>query len=170
LGPVAGKSCRPLQAALTKPDDDRLLRGRLRGDRRCASTGPLSTRRSREPRRARRASGARFTLDENAPAEKAGATRSAASLATLDALLALQGEEHPRDRRRRYASRGTEVLDALDGLKASLLSGRVDPQELRRLADRLANGIAGSGDPALDAVLEHVELRARVELAKLGMS
>lgn len=119
----------------------------------------------------RRASSARFTLDESAPAEKAGGTRSSAPLATLDALLALQGhEEHPRDRRRRYASRGAEVLDALDGLKAALLSGRVDPQDLRRLAERLGGGIGGSGDPALDAVLGHVELRARVELAKLGMS
>ena len=94
--------------------------------------------------------------------------RSSAPLATLDAILALQGEhEDPRERRRRSAGRGQNLLDALDELKVALLGGRVSAHDLGRIAARLKE-IEASGDPGLDAVLAQIDLRAKVELAKLG--
>ncbi|WP_375459164.1 flagellar assembly protein FliX [uncultured Enterovirga sp.] len=100
-----------------------------------------------------------------------GATqaRAAAPLATLDAILMLQGGDDSRERRRRSARRGQDLLAGLDGLKAALLSGTVPIAALRTLSSRVAAAAADSGDPGLDEVVAAIELRAKVELAKLGM-
>jgi hypothetical protein len=118
----------------------------------------------------REAPGRAFTLDARgaAPA-KAGSVGAAAPLATLDALLALQGEDGPAERRRRSIRRGHDLLDALDRLKAALLSGRVPTADLAAVAARLAERRDLTDDPRLDDVLSHIELRARVEMAKLGV-
>ena len=101
-------------------------------------------------------------------AKGTAAARSSAPLATLDAILMLQGEEQGGERKRRSARRGQDLLDALDGLKAGLLSGTISGADLQRLCDRLAMAAGPSGDAGLDAVIAHIELRVKVELAKLG--
>ena len=100
----------------------------------------------------------------------AGAPAAAATLTGLDAVLLLQTEaDTPQERRRRSAQRGQDLLDGLDRLKASLLGGRVAPQELRAIASRLNDRAGLSGDPRLDGLMAEIELRAAVELAKLEM-
>lgn len=113
-----------------------------------------------------RETGGRFSLAEDRAPRTSG-TRAAASPATLDAILALQSEEDPGQRRRRSAQGGRDVLDALDALKAALLGGAVAPAMLAGITSRLAL-LGPSGDAGLDRVLGEIELRARVELAKLG--
>jgi len=117
----------------------------------------------------RRASGQRFTLSGSDGASKTSATASAVPLATVDTILALQGEGDPAERRRRSVRRGHDLLDALDRLKAAILSGRVAMSELQQVAARLAQRSELSGDPRLDEVLAHIELRAQVEMAKLAV-
>ena len=109
-----------------------------------------------------------FRLGDSARSGAPASARASAPLATLDAILMLQGEEDPGERRRRSARRGQGILDALDGLKAALLGGEIDPADLARISDRLASAARPSGDPVLDELVGHIELRARVELAKLG--
>ena len=65
--------------------------------------------------------------------------------------------------------RGRSALDALDALKLGLLSGTFDTGALARLKSVAASLAEPSGDPALDSVLAEIELRAQVELAKIGM-
>lgn len=116
---------------------------------------------------ARRSSGASFSL----PAPDSGASsRSGGVGATgpLDMLLTVQAQEDPQERKRRQARRGHDLLDGLDRLKAALLAGRVLPSELERLRTTLALRRETTDDPRLDDVLAHIELRAAVELAKLG--
>jgi hypothetical protein len=60
------------------------------------------------------------------------------------------------------------LLDGLDKLKAALLSGRVQISELENLKTTLSLRREMTDDPRLDDVLAHIELRAAVELAKLG--
>ncbi len=110
----------------------------------------------------------RFEVASGKSGTRAASVRSAAPLATLDAILALQQEDHPSERRRRSARRGREILDGLDGLKAVLLTGRVPATELGRVVRGLTDRRESSGDPELDAIVDAIELRARVELAKLG--
>ena len=116
---------------------------------------------------ARRSGGAAFTLPTK---EGATATRSAGVGASgpLDTLLAVQAYEEPEERKKRQAKRGYDLLDGLDRLKAALLSGSVQVSELERLKTMLALRRETTDDPRLDDVLAHIELRAAVELAKLG--
>ncbi|WP_336486518.1 flagellar assembly protein FliX [Methylobacterium nigriterrae] len=116
----------------------------------------------------RSAEGRTFALSTGGEAAAAQAPAAAATLAGLDAVLALQGEtESATERRRRSARRGHDLLDGLDRLKAAILSGRVPTGELRAIAGRLSDRAALSGDPRLDGLVADIELRAAVELAKL---
>jgi hypothetical protein len=112
--------------------------------------------------------GQRFSVSEGG-AEKASASAPSAPLATVDALLALQSDADPRERKRRSVQRGNDLLDALDRLKAALLSGRVPTADLQAIAARLGERRELSGDPRLDDLVSHIELRAQVEMAKLGI-
>lgn len=114
-----------------------------------------------------RRSGAAFEL----PKKDAGASARASSAhaaVPLDTLLAVQAQEDPAERKKRQARRGHDLLDGLDRLKAALLSGRVQIAELERLKGMVSARRESTDDPRLDEVLAHIELRAAVELAKLG--
>ena len=87
-------------------------------------------------------------------------------LGGLEALIALQSGEGEREKRARSARRGFRVLDLLDELKIVILGGRIPPQLQERLRAALQDEGA-SQDPQLDSLLEGIELRAEVELAKL---
>jgi hypothetical protein len=116
----------------------------------------------------RRAASSSFTVDDAPEARATASAGAAAGIGSIDALLVLQGEEDPAQRRRRSARHGRSVLDALDGLKAALLAGRISGSELLRLRTLLRQRPGASDDPGLEEVLAHIELRAEVELAKLG--
>lgn len=116
----------------------------------------------------RQGGGATFSVEGG---EKPAVSARAASVGpttSLDAILALQGEEDAGERRRRAARRGQELLDDLDRLKAAILSGRVAPGDMARIAERLSDRRERSGDPRLDEILGQIELRAEVEIAKLA--
>lgn len=89
-------------------------------------------------------------------------------MAGVEALLALQEVPDPLRRRRRSLRRGRDILDQLDGLRLALLDGRIQPQRLERLLAILRSAREPEGDPEADALLAEIELRAEVELAKLG--
>lgn len=116
----------------------------------------------------RRAASSSFKLDDAPETRAASSTAASTGVGSIDALLVLQGEEDPAQRRKRSARHGRSVLDALDGLKAALLAGRVSGADLMRLRTLLRQRPGASDDPALEDVLAHIELRAEVELAKLG--
>lgn len=119
---------------------------------------------------ARRSESGSFALRDSGSTRSGSRAGSAVQLATMDAILALQGEEGRGERRRRSARRGQDLLAGLDRLKASLLAGTVPAADLRRLADGLWTGAGSSGDPELDDIVGAIELRAKVELAKLGIA
>jgi hypothetical protein len=83
----------------------------------------------------------------------------------IDALIALQGID-PTVRRRLAVKHGCRALDALDKLKLALLSGTLESSTLLRLETVAADLKKGSGDEKLDQVLNEIELRVAVELAK----
>ena len=118
---------------------------------------------------AKRTASGTFSLESDSAARAATATAGTRSIGGIDTLLALQGVEEPAERRRKAVKRGKSALDALDALKLGLLSGTFDTGALARLKSITAALAEPSGDPALDAVLAEIELRAQVELAKIGM-
>jgi hypothetical protein len=89
------------------------------------------------------------------------------SIGSIDVLVALQGIEDPRERRRRAVGRGRFALDALDALKLGLLEGAWDAGTVGKLKAAACGLTDSSGDPVLDGVLAEIELRLEVELAKI---
>jgi hypothetical protein len=111
-------------------------------------------------------SGGFFISDESA-APHAAAAQPTAPTAGIAALLALQAVEDPLFARKKAIRRGNALLDTLETIKADLLLGRVSEGRLNQLMVLIGQarerGLAG-----LDHVLDDIELRARVELAKFG--
>lgn len=89
---------------------------------------------------------------------------------SLDALLALQEVDGPLERRRRSVARAGRILDGLDRLKLSLLDGGLSPTALSELASAVRDGRAATDDPRLEGVLDEIETRAAVELAKAELA
>lgn len=85
----------------------------------------------------------------------------------VDALLALQDVGTPLERKRRAVRRAGRILDTLDNLKVALLEGDISSAELDRLRRAVRDERDQTEDPALEAVLDEIELRAAVEMAKL---
>lgn len=112
------------------------------------------------------AGGARFTLDQGSPTAKAEGAAPAAILGGLEALIAIQSEDTTKERRRRGVRRGQGLLDLLDELKIALLAGNL-PADLQLRLSMAMRDESFSGDPRLDSILEGIDLRAAVELAKL---
>jgi hypothetical protein len=111
--------------------------------------------------------GTGFSLPEaetSAPAQK---TFGVSTVPGLDALLALQSVDMAGERRRKGAARGRRLLDLLDEVKLGVLDGTLSPATLQGLGQAVAEAREETGDPALDAILAEIGLRAEVELAKL---
>ena len=110
-----------------------------------------------------------FQLDDTAATPQRGrATARAGDRSGIEALLALQAVEDPLLARRRAVRRGSALLDALAAAQADLLTGAG-----RRGAAQPDDGARHPGArrrsiPALDALIDDIELRVRVELAKRG--
>jgi hypothetical protein len=108
-----------------------------------------------------------FVIGDTASAPRAAAAGAATAAAGIDALLALQAVEDPLLRKKKLVRRGRDLLDALDAIKADLLAGRMEEGHLHRIM-ALIGEARESDEPGLDGVLDDIELRARVELAKRG--
>lgn len=87
-------------------------------------------------------------------------------LAALGSVLAVQAVPPGGAERERGLRRGYSLLDQLEELRIALLEGRLATPAVRRLANLLAAERPAIDDPQLLAVLDQVELRAAVELAK----
>ena len=121
------------------------------------------------PAKARRSTGGSFTVSEQETPRNTSAASSLRSISTVDALIALQGVEDPRERKKRAVVKGRNALDVLDTLKLSLLDGSVDGATLARLKVAAEGLTDESGDQGLNSVLGEIELRVAVELAKAGV-
>lgn len=111
--------------------------------------------------------GAGFALpgSGNAPAAASEAVLAAPS---LDALLILQEAPSTAERRRRALKRGRSLLDVLEELRLALLGGPLPAGLPGRLGALLAEAREATDDHSLDTLLDAVDLRAAVELAKIG--
>lgn len=115
----------------------------------------------------RRGAGGVFEPEPEMPATPRAEAAPVLGAAGLDALLALQAVDDVVLTRRKAVRRGRQMLDALDEVKADLLAGRISEGRLNQLL-ALVGQARERTEPGLDAVLDEVELRARVELAKFG--
>ena len=90
-------------------------------------------------------------------------------IAALDSILTLQGMNDSTDGRSKGLKHGEQLLDMLDQVRDGLLAGGIPRTTLNRLANAVTRRRENFVDPKLQGVLDEIELRAHVELAKLEM-
>jgi hypothetical protein len=113
------------------------------------------------------AAGSTFQIDNQASAARTPTVANAEPMTPLDALLALQSVDDPLLARRKTLRRGLALVDLLDAIRGDLLLGRIAEGRLNQLVV-LIGQVRDPTDPGLDALIDDIELRARVELAKFG--
>ena len=105
--------------------------------------------------------------EESAGLGQVGSAAGVHGVMGIEALLALQDVGTPTERRRRSVRRAGRILDVLDEIMVALLEGSLDSASLDRLRRALRDERSQTEDPALESVLDEIELRAAVEMAKL---
>lgn len=128
--------------------------------------GPRQVDNARFARTQRSGQGATFTPEM--PSETRGASQAAASspLTAIDSLIALQEVPDSVGGRSKAARRGRDMLDLLEDIRDGLLLGGISRTTLTRLVQLVNVKREDFVDPGLSALLDDIELRARVELAK----
>jgi hypothetical protein len=108
-----------------------------------------------------------FSVAGGAEARPRGVAAAAAA-DTINGILSLQeieNEEHST--RHRLWRRGVDLLDGLDEIRHGLLIGALPRERVIQLLRLVRGRREQTADPRLSTLLDEIELRAEVELAKL---
>ena len=100
--------------------------------------------------------------------DKINDINSIGSLSSLDALLAVQEVNNQNSSNKNAVFKGKKILNLLDELKFGLLNGKILQSKLDMLLNAVKLQNNKDTEPRLAAILDEIELRASVELAKLG--
>lgn len=125
---------------------------------------------------ARKSGGANASASFSSFLSSASATSSTSaasevsSTAALSSLLALQEISEEERKRERLVKQGKDMLDSLERLRQQLLMGEIPAHTMRDLSQKLSEEKQAISDPRLMLVIEDIELRLAVELAKLEMA
>ena len=96
------------------------------------------------------------------------AANAPATVATVDNLFVLQEVAEDQTGRRRAAmKRGNSLLERLDDVRIALLTGSLPRGQLESLRHMAKDRGELLNDPQLQSILDEIELRVAVELAKL---
>lgn len=115
----------------------------------------------------RSGSGVDFVPAGGAAPARVAANAPMQAMAGIDSILALQSVDGPLTARKKAVRRGASLLDLLDEIKTDLLIGRVNANSLDGMVAMLSE-MRERSLPGLDGLLDDIELRVRVELAKFG--
>ena len=132
-------------------------------DRPNSATGPASARKSERASAARPGEFARF-LDQTSGPSDVNAARPVSSMSTV---LAAQMVD-PDQERRQAVQRGQDILDRLDELRHALLLGTLSMGQILGVLNQIRTRRATVVDPKLRELLDEIELRAEVEIAKFA--
>lgn len=102
-------------------------------------------------------------------AQESAGVAATQSIAKVDALLAVQGAESATEgkTRRKMYDRGDKVIRQLDHLRLGLLTGKLNLGQVIDLADVIASHREKVNDPEMTAVLDEIDMRAQIEIAKM---
>lgn len=112
----------------------------------------------------------KFQPGQTSQASSGARTQVTQSIRGVDALLAIQEVSLAGGgKKKRAIRRGNSMLDILEEIRTDLLAGGLSGQKLQRLLQLVREQSQFTGDDGLDRLLEDIELRAMVELAKRGL-
>jgi hypothetical protein len=109
-------------------------------------------------------------LTESDTASGGGRAAASANLNPLAGLLSVQETEEPLEKRsrKRATQRADTILDELEEIRVGLLMGSIPMAKLEQLAQLVRAKRDQFDDPKLQSILDDIELRAAVEIAKLS--
>ncbi len=89
-----------------------------------------------------------------------------------ESLLAVQAAEDPTERsaRQRMTKRADKILDMLEEMRMNILFGNVTVGQVMAIADVVASYREKISDPRLVVLLDEIDLRAQIEIAKLSVA
>ncbi len=104
--------------------------------------------------------------------EEAASSVSAHSITKVEALLIAQTSDDPAEQasKERMMVRADRLLNELDQIRLSLLTGTITVGNMIDLADVVASHRENIQDPELSAILEEIDLRSQIEIAKMRVS
>lgn len=133
--------------------------------------GPSKTQNASKSGKAKKSGKTDATFGNMVADASQGASSAAAtqSIAKVDALLAVQGTESATERsaKRRMRERGEKVLRQLDHLRLAILTGNLTLGQVLDVADVVASHRENITDAGMTAVLDEIDLRAQIEIAKM---
>ncbi len=107
-----------------------------------------------------------YVQGASAGASGVGATQS---IAQLDALLSVQEVEDSTQKpaKKRMQQRAHNILDKLESIRLKMLGGNLTVGHMIDVADVVAAHREKIDDPKLVSIMDEIDLRAQVELAKM---
>ena len=115
--------------------------------------------------------GAQFAeqLSKAAGVAETSAAAEVSGTGPVDSILALQEvsgniDEHGQRKLQQY---GEDLLDQMEDLRRQLLTGSISKDDLAHLAGKMRAHRRETNDPNLNEIIDEIELRAEVEIAKL---
>ncbi len=128
--------------------------------------GPRPADNARFARTQRSGHGVVFTPEMPSETRTVSQAATSSPLTALDSLIALQEVPDSVTGRAKAAKRGRDILDLLEDVRDGLLQGGISRTTLQRLLQLVNVKREDFVDPGLSALLDDIDLRARVELAK----
>lgn len=128
--------------------------------------GPQNVRRTGA---ASKAGGTNFSqhLQDDSAAAVHGVSGLSA-LGGIGAILGVQEVDDATQRASKGKKRASQLLEQLDDVRMGLISGVLSKDQLLRLSSMVQSEKQAVDDPRLAEILDDIDLRARVELAKYG--
>lgn len=108
-------------------------------------------------------------LKQAATVDEAAGMMEPSTIGSIDAILAVQEVSDSTDGRsswRQARDRGEILLDRLAAIQHGLLNGTISKDELAELAQAMRAQRIKTDDPRLNGIIDEIELRVEVELAK----
>jgi len=129
-------------------------------------TGPVrAPQQVRRPTKTSSTSGTSFAkhLDETS---ELGSTSATAATSSVSGVIGVQEVDDALAQASKGLIRGEDILDRLEELRLELLAGTLSREKLLQLS-RIVNARRGQiTDPRLSGILDEIDLRAQVEIAK----
>ncbi len=127
-------------------------------------TSPAVSRKTRKRGADRSGFDKALSSEETSAAPPASGT---SPLTTVNSLLSLQETPTGSDGKSKGLARAEDLLGQLEIIRHGLLAGQIPQNKLKDIVTIVSREREQSNDPALDDILNDVELRVKVELAKL---
>ncbi len=131
--------------------------------------GTERTAKSKKASSTNTASSVDFSQYVHGGASQSSETDATQSIAQLDALLAVQETEDPTQKtaRKRSIARADSILDKLEEVRLQMLGGNLTLGHMIDVADVVASHREKIDDPQLVSIMDEIDLRAQVEIAKV---